>query len=52
MFERIRKRDGRVVPFQAEKITRAIYKAAVACGGQDYEPVSFEEPQEASERNE
>ena len=36
MFERIRKRDGRVVPFQAEKITRAIYKAAVACGGQDY----------------
>jgi ribonucleoside-triphosphate reductase len=36
MFERIRKRDGRVVPFQPEKITHAIYKAAVACGGQDY----------------
>ncbi|GAH56279.1 unnamed protein product, partial [marine sediment metagenome] len=37
MFERIRKRDGSVTDFQPEKITRAIYKAAVACGGQDYE---------------
>ncbi len=37
MFERIRKRDGQVVDFQAEKITRAIFKAAVACGGDDYE---------------
>ncbi|MBN1942138.1 MAG: ribonucleoside triphosphate reductase [Phycisphaerae bacterium] len=36
MFEWIRKRDGQVVPFQPEKITRAIYKAAVACGGEDY----------------
>ncbi len=36
MFERIRKRDGRVVPFNPEKITHAIYKAAVACGGEDY----------------
>jgi len=36
MFERIRKRDGQVVAFQPEKITRAIYKAAVACGGEDY----------------
>lgn len=36
MFERIRKRNGQVVAFQPEKITRAIYKAAVACGGNDY----------------
>jgi ribonucleoside-triphosphate reductase len=37
MFERIRKRDGQVVDFQPDKITRAIYKAAVACGGDNYE---------------
>ncbi len=37
MFERIRKRDGKVVEFQPEKITRAIYKAAVAVGGSDFE---------------
>lgn len=36
MFERIRKRDGSLVDFQPEKITRAIYKSAVACGGDDY----------------
>ncbi|MCD4825855.1 MAG: ribonucleoside triphosphate reductase [Phycisphaerae bacterium] len=37
MFERIRKRDGQIVDFQAEKITRAIFKAAVAVGGDDYD---------------
>ncbi len=31
----IRKRDGRIVPFQKEKITDAIFKAAVAVGGSD-----------------
>jgi ribonucleoside-triphosphate reductase (formate) len=31
----IRKRDGRIVPFNAEKITGAIYKAAQAVGGSD-----------------
>jgi ribonucleoside-diphosphate reductase alpha chain len=31
----IRKRDGRVVPFDEEKITNAIYKAIVATGGRD-----------------
>lgn len=36
MFERIRKRDGRVVVFHPEKITEAIFKAANACGGSDY----------------
>ena len=36
MFERIRKRDGSLVDFQPEKITRAIYKSAVACGGDDF----------------
>jgi flagellar protein FlbD len=30
--------------------TRGAYP--IPCGGQDYEPVSFEEPREASERNE
>jgi ribonucleoside-triphosphate reductase (formate) len=37
MFERIRKRDGRVVAFHPEKITHAIFKAASACGGKDYQ---------------
>lgn len=35
MFTEIRKRDGRVVPFDAEKITEAIFKAAKAVGGQN-----------------
>lgn len=34
----IRKRDGRVVPFDKDKITEAIFKAARAVGGSDYEP--------------
>ena len=34
----IRKRDGRVVPFDKDKITDAIFKAARAVGGSDYEP--------------
>ena len=37
MIERIVKRDGRVVPFNREKITSAIYRAAVAVGGRDRE---------------
>ncbi|MGA2480899.1 MAG: ATP cone domain-containing protein [Spirochaetia bacterium] len=37
MIERIIKRDGRAVPFAREKITSAIYRAAVACGGRDQE---------------
>lgn len=37
MFETIRKRDGRVVPFNQSKITDAIFKAAAAVGGQDRE---------------
>jgi anaerobic ribonucleoside-triphosphate reductase len=32
----IRKRDGRVVPFEKDKIVSAIYKAAQAVGGRDY----------------
>ncbi|MCW3491217.1 anaerobic ribonucleoside-triphosphate reductase [Dethiobacter alkaliphilus] len=35
MFIEIKKRDGRVVPFDAEKITEAILKAAKAVGGED-----------------
>ncbi len=37
MLETIKKRDGRVVDFNKEKITRAIYKAAKAVGGNDYD---------------
>ena len=37
MIEKIRKRDGRVEKFAPEKITSAIFKAAVACGGSDYQ---------------
>ena len=33
----IRKRSGEIVPFHAEKITRAIFKAANAVGGNDWE---------------
>lgn len=36
-LRRIRKRDGRVVPFDQEKITDAIFKAAQAVGGTDRE---------------
>ena len=32
----IRKRDGRIVPFNKEKITSAIYRAIVATGGRDH----------------
>ncbi|PIN69129.1 ribonucleoside-diphosphate reductase, adenosylcobalamin-dependent [Candidatus Woesearchaeota archaeon CG11_big_fil_rev_8_21_14_0_20_43_8] len=34
-ISKIRKRDGRVVPFDIDKITTAIFKAAVAVGGSD-----------------
>jgi len=35
MIEKIIKRDGRIVPFDKEKITFAILRAAVAVGGRD-----------------
>ncbi|HIE13598.1 MAG TPA: anaerobic ribonucleoside triphosphate reductase, partial [Desulfotomaculum sp.] len=37
MFQGIRKRDGREVPFDETKITDAIFKAARAVGGEDRE---------------
>ncbi|MDQ7055132.1 MAG: ATP cone domain-containing protein [Persephonella sp.] len=37
MIEKIVKRDGKVVPFNSEKITNAIYKAMLATGGQNLE---------------
>lgn len=37
MVVRIRKRDGSIKDFSPEKITNAIFKAASACGGDDYE---------------
>lgn len=36
-FEEIQKRDGRVVTFDPEKITQAIFQAARAVGGEDYQ---------------
>ncbi|MDD2586819.1 MAG: ribonucleoside triphosphate reductase [Syntrophomonadaceae bacterium] len=36
MVTKIQKRDGRTVPFEREKIVKAIYKAARAVGGRDY----------------
>ena len=35
-FKEIRKRYGRIVPFDARKITQAIFKAARAVGGENY----------------
>lgn len=37
MITQIKKRNGETEEFQLEKITRAIFKAAQACGGDDYE---------------
>lgn len=37
MITKIKKRDGREVPFNIEKISNAIFKAAQAAGGQNYE---------------
>ncbi len=34
-MKNVRKRDGRVVPFEQDKITEAIFKAAKAVGGED-----------------
>jgi len=35
-FPEIRKRDGRIAPFDKKKITEAIFKAARAVGGENY----------------
>ncbi len=37
MITKIVKRDGRMVPFNIEKIAKAIYKAANSVGGHDYD---------------
>ena len=37
MIQTITKRDGRTVTFHQEKIADAIYKAAQAIGGHDYQ---------------
>ena len=36
MITKIVKRDGREVPFNLEKISNAIFRAASAKGGRDY----------------
>jgi len=41
MIKSIRKRNGRIEKFQPEKITWAIFKAAEACGGKDFERAEF-----------
>jgi len=35
MLQKVKKRDGRIVPFDQDKITEAIFKAAKAVGGRD-----------------
>ena len=40
-IERIIKRDGRVVPFDIDKITDAIFNAAQVLGGKDREMSSY-----------
>lgn len=37
MISDVRKRDGNIQAFSEDKITRAIFKAAKACGGNDYD---------------
>jgi len=37
MITKIIKRDGREVPFNIEKIANAIFRAASAAGGKDYD---------------
>ena len=41
MITKIRKRDGRIVPFDQERITTAIWKAAQAVGGKDKEKARY-----------
>jgi len=36
-LEKVKKRDGRIVPFQKDKVEEAIFKAAKAVGGKDRE---------------
>ncbi|MDD3024122.1 MAG: ribonucleoside triphosphate reductase [Syntrophomonadaceae bacterium] len=36
-INKIKKRDGRIVPFEKEKITTAIWKAAQAVGGKEFQ---------------
>ncbi|MCD6547698.1 MAG: adenosylcobalamin-dependent ribonucleoside-diphosphate reductase [Nanoarchaeota archaeon] len=39
--KKVKKRDGRIVDFDQQKITNAIFKAAKAVGGKDYERAKF-----------
>lgn len=41
MITKVKKRDGRIVPFDEERIVNAIFKAARAVGGNDYERARF-----------
>ncbi len=37
MFDKVKKRDGRIVPYEKEKVVQAIFKAAQSVGGTDIE---------------
>ncbi len=37
MFDKVKKRDGRIVPYDKEKVAQAIFKAAESVGGTDIE---------------
>ena len=39
-LQSVKKRDGKIVPFEKEKIITAIFKAAQAVGGKDYQTAS------------
>ncbi len=41
MISQIKKRDGRLETFHPEKITWAIFKAATACGGDDFDRACY-----------
>jgi len=48
MVKQVRKRNGQVVDFNDMKIARAIFKAAKACGGKDFD-VSLELAEQVSD---
>ena len=40
-IEQIIKRNGKIVPFEKDKITEAIWKAVISCGGKDKEKTAY-----------
>ena len=50
MIEKIKKRDGREIPFSADKITRAIFLAASAVAKKDLMDADYETSEQLSEK--